>query len=462
MKGTNLNRLLALTIILSSTFTVAVIVFDYLLHKTWGLDHGSRHLVVAATIIVAGIIPISFFAFRVFRRIERHIMEQNQRLAQRAQEMGALLRVERATAESLELDAMLRFALAAVVETTPAEEAEVWLTDDGNVVLRHHQGEFREAFLDITCFRLGEGYPGLVAQTGEPILVHDLAQDERFLRQRVKALGFHTACALPLRRSGRVIGVLVVASRDPTALAAAEEVRLLEHMAEHIAVAVENARLHEDVRTLAIVTERERIAREMHDGLAQVLGYVNTKAQAVKELLQAGQVREAARHLEQLEASARETYADVREAILALRSDTRERPLLASIRDYVQRFGELSGINAELEVRGEPVAFDPEAELQLLRIVQEALTNVRKHARAGRAEVSFSFKDLSCRLAIADDGRGFDPDHLSSRGPWPHFGLQSMEERAASIGALFTLDTSPGKGTRVVLDIPLKGGDGRR
>ncbi|MBI2201528.1 MAG: sensor histidine kinase, partial [Armatimonadetes bacterium] len=175
---------------------------------------------------------------------------------------------------------------------------------------------------------------------------------------------------------------------------------------------------------------------------------------------QAGQAAEAARHLEQLEASARETYADVREAILALRSDTRERPLMDGLRDYVHRFGDLSGISAEFVVRGGPVPFSPEAELQLLRIVQESLANVRKHAQARRAEVSFSFEDGNCRLVVADDGRGFDPTHLS-RGQWPHFGLRSMQERAASIGASFNLDARPGGGTRVIVDIPVKGGNGR-
>ncbi|MBI2865893.1 MAG: GAF domain-containing sensor histidine kinase [Chloroflexi bacterium] len=454
----NLNRLLALTILVPSAFVAGIIVLSYFPHQAGLLDHSQEHLLLAL-VMVAGIIPFSLFVFRVFRRIERHIVEQNQRLAQRTREMEALLQVGRAAEESLELDRVLPHALEAVVGSTSAEEAEVWLMAerDGSLELRHHQGQFREAFLEISRFRLGEGLPGLVAQTGEPVLIHNAHQDPRFLRQKVKALGFHTFCALPLRRAGRVVGVLAVAARDPKAFATQDEVRLLELMAEHIAVAVENATLHEQVRTLAILTERERIAREMHDGLAQVLGYVNTKAQAVKELLQAGQMEAATQHLEQLDASARETYADVREAILALRSDTRDRPLVDSLREYVQRFGDLSGVPTALVVEGEPTPFPPEIEVQLLRIVQEALTNVRKHARARRADIAFSFQDGNCRLVVADDGHGFDPSHLT-RGPWPHLGLQSMRERAAAIGATFTLDTGPGRGTRVVLDIPFSTG----
>ena len=125
--------------------------------------------------------------------------------------------------------------------------------------------------------------------------------------------------------------MLAVAARDPRALTSEDELHLLELMADHIATAVENARLHEEVQTLAILSERERLAREMHDGLAQVLGYVSTKAQAVRELLKGGQMKEAVHHMEQLEAAAQETYDDVREAILALSANGRKRPLLESL-----------------------------------------------------------------------------------------------------------------------------------
>ena len=320
-------------------------------------------------------------------------------------------------------------------------------------MLRHHYGEATEAFLEITRFSPGEGYPGIVAETGKPLLVHDLDQDARFQRQRVKEEGFRTFFALPLRRTGETIGVLAVAARDASALTSDDELRLLELIADHIATAVENARLHEEVQTLAILTERERLAREMHDGLGQVLGYVSTKAQAVKELLKSGQSDAAIQHMEQLEAAAQETYDDVREVILALGSNGRKRPLLDSLRDYVDRFAELSGLPAALEVEGPPHQFNPAVEVQLLRIVQEALANARKHADADGVKVLISFRDEDCRITVEDDGRGFDPSRVS-RGPWPHFGLQSMQERAAAIGAEFTLDTAAGRGTRVIVDLP--------
>ena len=274
--------------------------------------------------------------------------------------------------------------------------------------------------------------------------MHDLSTDDRFLRSEVKIEGFQTFSALPLRHTGGINGVLAVAARDPKALSSQDELHLLELMADHIATAVENARLHEEVQTLAILSERERLAREMHDGLAQVLGYVNTKAQAVKELLKVGQMEEAIRHMEQLETAAQETYDDVREAILALSANGRKRPLLESLQSYVERFSEFSSLPTELVVEDTIHPFNPAVEVQLLRIVQEALANARKHAKASYARVKLSFHSGDCRLIIEDDGRGFDPEHLA-RGPWPHLGLQSMQERAAAIGARFTPGHGPGE-----------------
>jgi signal transduction histidine kinase len=247
--------------------------------------------------------------------------------------------------------------------------------------------------------------------------------------------------------------VLAVAARDASALTTPRELRLLEAMADHIAAATENAQLHGEVQTLAIFTERERIAMEMHDGLAQVLGYVNTKAQAVKELLKEHEVAAAVQHMEQLESAAQETYDDVREAILALGSNGGKRPLLESLNEYVDRFSDLSGLPADLVIEGAPRAMNPAVEVQLLRIVQEALANARKHAAAGSVQVRLRFHPDGCRVEVEDDGRGFDPERLA-RGPWPHLGLQSMRERAASVGAQLTVDTARGKGTRVILDIP--------
>lgn len=449
----NLNRLLVLAITIPTLGVVAVTAASYIPHAAGLLSHSEEHLILAAALI-AGIVPFSLLMIGLFRRVQRHIVQQNELLSRRNQETEALLKVGRAVEESLDLDRVLPAALEAIVSATTAEAAEVWLPDrqGAELTLRYHEGAAKEAFTGISRFAMGEGLPGIAAATARQVMVHDLGADPRFQRRDVVAAGFSTYGALPLRSAGgRTVGVLGVAARDRTALTSMDELRLLELMTDHLTAAVENARLHEEVQTLAILTERERIAMEMHDGLAQVLGYVNTKAQAVKEFLRAGDIEGAIKHMDQLEASARETYDDVREGILALGANGRKRPLDESIREYAAKFSELAGLSVSLDFAGERPDLVPGEEVQLIRIVQEALANVRKHADAKSVRIDFEYRNGGWKLTVADDGKGFDPTRVV-RDPWPHLGLQSMRERSSAIEASFTLDTAPGKGTRIVVE----------
>lgn len=265
--------------------------------------------------------------------------------------------------------------------------------------------------------------------------------------------------AAPLTIGGRAVGALCVGARGVREFSL-EERELLSGLANLAAIAVENARLQERVQSLAVLEERERIAREIHDSVGQVLGYVNTKAQAVKVLLEAGRSTEAQAQLAQLEQAAREVYADLREAILGLRADTGpQRRLVPVLREYVRRYSELSGVQTELVTEGDPAlyVFSPTTELHLLRIIQEALTNVRKHALARRAWVRFAHEDGVLVVSVRDDGQGFDPARVPP-GAWPRFGLQTMRERAEAIGGVFTVRSAGGSGTEVVVRLPLSRG----
>jgi signal transduction histidine kinase len=261
--------------------------------------------------------------------------------------------------------------------------------------------------------------------------------------------------AVPIRSADRVLGTLYLAEKANGAPFAADDAETLERFATQAALAIENARLHRRVRALAITEERERIAREMHDSLAQVLGYVNTKAQAAKALLANGDTDRAAAQLGQLAEAARAAYADVREGILGLRtSPDRERGFADLLGEHLARWQEQSGVRVELDAPADALpALSPLAEVQLLRIVQEALTNVRKHAGAARAWVRLRPADGALAVEIEDDGAGFDPDGLG-RTAFPRFGLATMRERAEAAGGSFEVDAAPGRGTRVRVRIP--------
>jgi two-component system nitrate/nitrite sensor histidine kinase NarX len=253
--------------------------------------------------------------------------------------------------------------------------------------------------------------------------------------------------AAPLRIGNSVIGDLCVSSVGPRAFTRRDR-DLLDGLADMAAIALNNARLLDRERQLAVLEERERLSREMHDSLAQVLGYLHLKAETVRRALDKGGVAEASQGLEEMAALAQEAYQDVREAILGLRETlSPEEGLIGALREYVQKFGRQSGILTEIELQGEPPELSPAAEVQLVRVIQEALTNVRKHARAQRAVIRIAQHEGEVLIAIEDDGRGFDV--AVANGDGQHFGVRTMRERLERVGGRFAIDSAPGEGTTV-------------
>ncbi len=279
----------------------------------------------------------------------------------------------------------------------------------------------------------------------------------------------------PLQRGSETIGSLGVACGSPRAFGV-DDVETLSSLAIQGAIAIENDRLQASLREIAVLAERERIAREMHDGLAQVLGYVSTKSQAATELLVAGRVTDAQVQLDELAAAARSVYVDVRETILALRAPIPEGVgLVAAIEDLGRRFGEASKIAVSVDAPViAAVDLGPEAEAQVFRIVREALTNVRKHAAAHRVRIVFRPTPTDVVVTVTDDGRGFAPREAAAAGmegrpaieapagpvaarqEWPRYGLDAMRERAASVGGTVSWSSPPGGGTEVRISVPVR------
>ncbi len=220
-----------------------------------------------------------------------------------------------------------------------------------------------------------------------------------------------------------------------------------------------HARLVEQQRALATLQERDRVARELHDSLGQVLGYAKMQAQAARERLTRGEWREADEHLAQLAAVAQDAHADVREYILGARTGaSAEAEFLPSLEDYLRRFQANYGICTSLEAPPDLAgrALEPMVGTQLLRIIQETLTNVRKHARARAVRVRLSVCDGKAQAVVQDDGHGFDAAPLEAAEA-STFGLRFMRERAEEVGGSVEVRSVPGEGTRVLITMPLQG-----
>lgn len=205
----------------------------------------------------------------------------------------------------------------------------------------------------------------------------------------------------------------------------------------------------------AVMQERERLSRELHDGVAQLVADLLVRLDTIKELVEAGRQREAEAELERLHGVADEIYQDIGESITGLRTNVTERGLICALRDYVDQFEERHDIPMSLRTDGAADRLPPLAALQLFRLVQEALTNVRKHAEARSATVTLTSDGVDqLRVVIADDGQGFTHGGQKNGMARP-LGLTSMRERVEALGGTFDVQSQPGSGTRVTATIPI-------
>ncbi|MDQ1347492.1 MAG: hypothetical protein QG573_863 [Acidobacteriota bacterium] len=300
---------------------------------------------------------------------------------------------------------------------------------------------------------IGRGLLGIPLHHGQSLRVADLAGHPQSAGFPANHPAMKSLLAVPIPSKAPFRGNLYLSDKLDGGAFDRNDQETLERFAVSAAIAIDNAEMHRRTGELAVAEERLRLAHEMHDGLAQVLAYVNTKAQAVQGYLRGGRIQEADAQLDQLAAAAREVYSDVREGIVGLRlAADPDLDFEAALATFVEKWETETGIDATFVAEGSPI-LTPGAELQLLRMTQEVLANARKHSRANRVEVRLSQLPSGLELRVADDGAGFDPT-IPPRGEFPHFGLLTIRERAESIGAKVELRTAPGQGTQWTFRLP--------
>jgi signal transduction histidine kinase len=326
--------------------------------------------------------------------------------------------------------------------------AVLLLTDRAWLEVRHRLGQPMAA---VERLPVDGSLAGLVVRKGAPVLLNDPATSGR-AQVYQWPLDLTALLAVPLHGSDGVIGVLDVVNK-PGGFSE-EDVRVMSVFANQAAMAIEHARLQQQAEQLAVLQERERLARELHDSVTQSLYSVNLYAHAAALALTAGKQESVAGYLHELQETAQEGMRDMRLLIFQLHPPELETEGLAAVlQARLAAVEARAGLQTDFRVEGErrlPIAIEGE----LYWIAQESLNNVLKHAQAQHVTLRLCYTPTSISLEVSDDGVGFDPLAVRPEGRGG-VGLRSITERAARLGGTLACDSRPGEGTRVKVEVTL-------
>jgi signal transduction histidine kinase len=371
--------------------------------------------------------------------------ETRQRLA----ESQGLERVAAALLRKVSLEEVLEIVCTEAQQLTGATGSAVLLLDaerDAWLRVAHRTGTVSAS---VNRVPVEGSFAGIAVRRDEPFLTNDGASEAHRYFGDERPTAF---LAMPLHANGTVIGVLEVV--DKPGGFAKDDVRIVSLFANQAAINIEHARLNQQAGQLAVLEERQRLARELHDSVVQSLYSMTLYADAAALAFVAGKQDVTVNHLQELRDTARNAMHDMRLLIFELHPPALEQEgLVAALQVRLAAVEARAGLQTELTVEGErrlPIVIEQE----LYRIAQEALNNVTKHARAQHVTIRLQFTDKAVCLQVCDDGIGFDPLTARNAGG---VGLRSFEERAAKVGGRVTLESSPGTGTTVTVSIGIEG-----
>jgi PAS domain S-box-containing protein len=399
------------------------------------------------------LLALEGFIIDITERVLAHrILEQ--RVADRTRELSALYDVTTVASTSLDLDTVLKRSLDRVLVVMETDLVMVHLFDETNGILHlvaSREGPPGDA-LQAVSVPMDNGLVGCVVEQGKPLIVSNIATGPRPLLA-ISDADPRAYLGVPMRARGQVLGVLSVVGEvgqqfDP------EEVTLLDTIADQIGVAVENARLYQKAEQLAVMKERSRLARELHDSVTQALYSMTLLAEAGQRLVASGNHERVENYLARLGEAAQQSLKEMRLLVHELRPPVLEKEgLVGALQQRLDAVEGRSGVETRLRVE-EPLELPSLVEEELYRIAQEALNNALKHAAATLVTIHIRADDQEVELEVVDNGIGFNPATVSYRGG---VGLASMRERAEGLEGSFTILAAPGEGTRVKIRLPLKG-----
>ncbi|TJZ66385.1 type IV pili methyl-accepting chemotaxis transducer N-terminal domain-containing protein [Chitiniphilus eburneus] len=389
----------------------------------------------------------------LYRDLEARVASKTAQLAAQNRELEALYDMTAFLNEPGDIEALCCGFLQRVRRQFGADGGSVRVIDPDGDKLHLMVSDGLSATLehDEHCMSINSCFCGQATQQGM-IVIRDFRQAGNATAFHCSREGFQGLGVFRIVSGNTVLGSFSLHFRKARALQPAET-QLLESLGQHLGVALENRRLGAEARQMAVVQERSLMAQGLHDSIAQGLNYLNLQVQMLEQSANAGALDDVRELVPLLRAGVEESYQDVRELLLNFRARLEQGELLAGVEETIARFRRQTGVAVTLDIApqaGPPLP--PEQQLQVLFILQEALSNVRKHADARHVRVSLSnARDFD--LSIEDDGRGYDPAEVSQRGE-AHIGLNIMRERAERIHAELRFNARPGQGVRVDLHLP--------
>jgi len=386
-------------------------------------------------------------------------------LEQRIAALEALQEVALTFSSELGLNRLLALILSSAIDVMKASAGSLLLIDraTNELVFEVVQGGSGKVLRN-KHIKSDEGIAGWVFTRRQPVIVHDVALDPRFLDRIDKSFKFQTTAivAAPLIYKNTPIGVIEIINKKSGEKFNEDDQELLMAFAAQSAVLIENARLYQQVvmerdRLLAVEEEvRRELARELHDGPSQLLSAIIMGIKFLHQVLQR-QPNRAGAELEELERLSTQALHQVRNLLFDLRPVALEtQGLCAAIQVYAERKGESDQVRLQIDPQMQHVRFAQPVEAAAFSIIQEAVGNAKKHARAKNIWISVKRSEDTLILSVKDDGRGFDVAAVDAayaqRGS---LGLLNMKERAEICGGKLNIDSTMGGGTLVSLVLPL-------
>ena len=390
----------------------------------------------------------------LYRTLEDRVARKTRSLEEKNREISTLYEISSLLNEPVSIEDTCRGFLKKLMTITGAAAGAVRLTDAAlkHIHLYLHEGLDRGFAAEERCLDMGECLCGEAAQRARPVIhVISPARPANVL-YKCQKFGYRTVSVFTIQVKRQLLGVFNLYFKEPREFSAAER-QMLEALGQHLGVAIENQRLVSRDKELAVTEERNLLAQELHDSIAQSLAFLNLEAQMLDESLAQGNIDGARQELAQIREGIQESYDDVRELLVHFRTRLQQADLETAIRVALQRFEGQTGIRTRFEMSGTTVSLAAEIQPQVLHIVQEALSNARKHARATEVVVEV-MRDGGYVFRVCDNGRGFDPATLAEQGD-THVGLRIMRERAHRIGGRLAIRSRPDAGAEVTLTLPI-------